>query len=495
MLACIVAVVLRKRKRRSCNDFQNGSHVVVELPDPKDSVHRNSKFLLDRNVYAQEVHSIIERVREELMGVRYNKEMLRFLYDWMKQIEWVGEYPSKMPSKMQPYWQNLKNVLVSGERLVKRHATCFELQNFYTIDEARYLVETLCINLQDSVRPFARPGSSTVEVRIPETDVCKDRNFLELCLGFFLGKYDLELDDSFEQEWHSARNAHRSKLHCIDVIKRSDITWEGSEVIGRGAFSTVSRATWKNKKVAVKELVLEEDHNRNQQLAAFHAEASVHASVVHDHIARVFAMCNSGVLVLELGNENLKEWLEKRRWLHWELKLRVLYQAASGLCHLHSMGLVHRDVKSRNFLVFYCSPHELPTIKLCDFGLAMGQSEEWRELAMQTTVRMQPGTFLYFAPELHAGKAHSYASDVFSFGMVMCEVTAQSHLYGGKAEYSVMEMKRNGLLPCHFPLDCPAELKLLITRCLSVEPEKRPCMQEVVGVLEHMQGCEVGRCS
>merc|ERR1712070_848387 len=52
--------------------------------------------------------------------------------------------------------------------------------------------------------------------------------------------------------------------------------------------------------------------------------------------------------------------------------LPIVRQAGCALAFLHSMLVVHRDIKSHNVLL---TNHSKPTAKLCDFGLARMKSE------------------------------------------------------------------------------------------------------------------------
>ena len=68
----------------------------------------------------------------------------------------------------------------------------------------------------------------------------------------------------------------------------------------------------------------------------------------------MYAICNSGIVVMELADDDLKTWLTGERIVSWEQKIHVLYQAALGLEHLHqARSLIHCNVKSNNFLVLY----------------------------------------------------------------------------------------------------------------------------------------------
>eukprot|EP00803_Ostreobium_quekettii_P003908 evm.model.scf_2504.2 EVM.evm.TU.scf_2504.2 scf_2504:16116-16763(-) len=178
------------------------------------------------------------------------------------------------------------------------------------------------------------------------------------------------------------------------------------------------------------------------------------------------------------AGKSLFSWYQHGWVADWGLKVQVAHQAALGLAHLHAHRIIHRDVKPCNFLVFPPSAGDcaVPVVKLCDVGIAVGQSEEWR---VETTKRQQPGTKRYLAPEIDAGKAHNPQSDVSSFGVVLCEVVAQTVPYGGgmSSDLVVMAKKMKGELPCLIPCGCPKRLAALVKECLAFEPHDGPSME------------------
>jgi hypothetical protein len=88
-------------------------------------------------------------------------------------------------------------------------------------------------------------------------------------------------------------------------------------------------------------------------------------------------------------------------------KMIILTGIASGMAHLHSLGIAHRDLKPGNILL---DTHLRPVI--CDFGCANQIDPEHDHFS--TSVIGTPG---YIAPEVHAGEHYSFEVDYFAFGM------------------------------------------------------------------------------
>eukprot|EP01034_Spumella_vulgaris_P038426 gene38426-47445_t len=84
---------------------------------------------------------------------------------------------------------------------------------------------------------------------------------------------------------------------------------------------------------------------------------------------------------------------------------------ADALVHIHSKGVVHKDVKCENLLVF----HGL-AVKLCDFGLAKHDT-----VGAQSSVT-GAGTDRFVAPEVRAKHHATFAADVYSFAMTALQM-------------------------------------------------------------------------
>ena len=85
-------------------------------------------------------------------------------------------------------------------------------------------------------------------------------------------------------------------------------------------------------------------------------------------------------------------------------------ETASGLLYLHSVGIIHRDIKPGNILV----GDKTLTAKIADYGISR---------VVNTDMTMtQKGTIIYQAPELSRGERYGLSADVYSLGLTMYEV-------------------------------------------------------------------------
>src|ERR1700694_4347527 len=108
------------------------------------------------------------------------------------------------------------------------------------------------------------------------------------------------------------------------------------------------------------------------------------------------------------------------------LTVEIATQALIGLDHLHSMGLIHRDVSPENIMLSQERGGKL-LVKVIDFGIAKQLTEgEGGQGLTQTGMFL--GKLKYASPEqagfLKENEHIDARSDLYSFGIVMYEMLA-----------------------------------------------------------------------
>jgi len=84
------------------------------------------------------------------------------------------------------------------------------------------------------------------------------------------------------------------------------------------------------------------------------------------------------------------------------------------------------------------------------------------------------GNLSYIAPEVINGKEHTYASDIYSIAMLMCEISSGQPPFANYDHDHNLAMKIiGGKRPIIAP-NTPKEYKQLITQCWNADPTKRP---------------------
>ena len=144
---------------------------------------------------------------------------------------------------------------------------------------------------------------------------------------------------------------------------------------------------------------------------------------------------------------------------------------ADALAYVHSLGIIHRDVKPGNILLVQVRPGEPLRPKLTDFGIA-----RIADGTRLTATGAMVGTAAYLSPEQAMGSPLTPATDVYSLGLVLLECIKQTVEYPGSAvESAVARFHRAPEIPD----DVPAEWAELIRSMTALEPLERPSAGDV----------------
>ncbi|HWS71601.1 MAG TPA: serine/threonine-protein kinase, partial [Thermoanaerobaculia bacterium] len=169
----------------------------------------------------------------------------------------------------------------------------------------------------------------------------------------------------------------------------------------------------------------------DQGMQRFLQEARTSTMIKHKNLAMLydFAQLDDGsyYMVWEfIDGTNIQKWIGQNGAMPSRLAIEISIQALSGLDHLHSMGLIHRDISPENIMLSQ-DHHGKLLVKVIDFGIAkqLAEGEGGQGL---TQTGMFLGKLKYASPEqagfLKENEHLDPRSDLYSFGIVLYEMLA-----------------------------------------------------------------------
>jgi serine/threonine protein kinase len=252
--------------------------------------------------------------------------------------------------------------------------------------------------------------------------------------------------------------------------------YETGEKLGSGGMSNVYKATdlILERTVAVK-ILAEHLSDDERFVARFRREALAVARLIHPNIVQVY---DTGVddgrhyIVMEyVEGRSGAQILQRHGPLEPEIAAELGVQACSGLDYAHRRGIIHRDVKPGNLMVFGgpVGGGEM-TVKLTDFGIARAM-----EQTRITQVGSVVGTAAYLAPEQVRGEEATPATDVYALGVVIYQFLTGRLPYEGSslAELAVRQQNESPLPPSTYNADVPETLGGAVLRALEGDPRRR----------------------
>src|SRR5437588_3335146 len=257
--------------------------------------------------------------------------------------------------------------------------------------------------------------------------------------------------------------------------------------LGRGAMGVVYKATDSvlQRTVAVKtvNMALESTGIGNYE-ARFYQEARAAGSLNHANIVTVYDVGKAGDIAY-MAMEFI-EGVELRSLIGEGLVLPVAQaisigaQVAEGLGYAHQHGVVHRDIKPANIMVVANGP-----VKITDFGIA-----RMRGTGDLTQTGMLLGSPKYMSPEQVIGKRADHRSDIFSLGVILCEMLCGAAPFNGENVTALMYQIVNFMPPAPSTLNAavPEMLDYVVAKMLAKPLEER--YQDATEVARDLHECE-----
>ena len=207
-------------------------------------------------------------------------------------------------------------------------------------------------------------------------------------------------------------------------------------------------------------------------------KANILKKLWHQNIISLYCVCTEDYpfyIVTEPMNKSLKDYLIANNPTPAKL-VDIALQVTEGMIYLGEQDYIHCDLRAINILL---GDHN--TVKIANFHLAqhLNGSKYWTvEKGSKVAIR-------WTAPEAFTLKRLSIKSDVWSFGILLSELTTKGKPYSDMTNAEVRESVSKGH---HMlvPRDCLEPFPQLMLNCWKHNDNKRPSFKTIFAVLiEH----------
>ncbi|XP_064157359.1 LIM domain kinase 1-like [Anguilla rostrata] len=280
------------------------------------------------------------------------------------------------------------------------------------------------------------------------------------------------------------------------IFRPSDLIH--GEVLGKGCFGQAIKVTHREtgEVMVMKELIRFDEETQR----LFLKEVKVMRCLDHPNVLRFIGVLYKdkrlNFITEYIRGGTLRDIIKNMDSMYpWKQRVSFAKDIASGMAYLHSMNVIHRDLNSHNCLV-----REDDSVVVADFGLARLMVEDKAQETQSGAKLSRPkrpdrrkrytvvGNPYWMAPEMIHGRSYDERVDIFSFGIMLCEIIGRVNAdpdYLPRARDFGLNVR--GFLDHYCPPDCPPSFFPIAALCCDLDAEKRPSFLKLEEWFENLK--------
>lgn len=244
--------------------------------------------------------------------------------------------------------------------------------------------------------------------------------------------------------------------------------------LAKGGFGEVFHATWNKDKseVAIKKLFADKMDSKLQSLMI--QEVFTTAMCQDENVIKLIGFTYKkpfSIITAYQKNGSLADYVYPGQKFFNAMQPNHLCLVALGMARaMHRcqrQNIIHRDLKPGNVLM---NDKLMPVV--CDFGIA-------GIIDFENPMQKRCGTPIYMAPEVYNSNFYDTYADVYSYGLLLYEMSEKRHVYEGETKESMKTILKEGKRRPPFSNKTPQKLRELIQSCWDINPDARPSFGKI----------------